>query len=101
VSVACEHAAWLTLAQAIVCDAIEKVVPIRLSTPENGASSIRLWVGPVEHHTAWFVVAFDGEITATTRGNGERVMRDEIDIDHIDVEAARLLAWVAGDQSAR
>jgi len=93
-SAAHEHAAWLTLVQVIVCDAIEDVVVIH-SSARTTSDAVRLWIGRVDtHHTAWFDVSVNGEITATTRGNGARRMLDDVSIDDIGIESARLLAWV-------
>jgi hypothetical protein len=95
VSVARLHATWLSLVQAFVCDAIENVIAIDVSTRAS-EDAVRLWIGPINiHHTAWFEVSVSGEITATTRGGGQRLMLDGVSIDDLGVEAARLLAWVA------
>lgn len=84
----------ITFPQAIVADAIGQIVKIRACTHEC-SGVLRLWIGPPHvHRSSWFDVSPIGEITATTRGGGTKLMLDDVSVDALSNEAARLVAWV-------
>ncbi len=100
-SVALDNADWLTLAQAIACDAIETLVPVTSAgrfrwTGESG--TLRLWLGPFDKHTtAWADIDVDGTVTLTRRSHGRR-LSDDVPLESITAELTDIVAWLASAQ---
>lgn len=94
--IASSQASWITLPQAVVCTAIERLTHVRCGM-SGREGSLRLWIGPIDkHRTSWFDISTAGEITATTRGNGQRLILDDVTLDDLPLEAARMAAWADG-----